>query len=124
VLTDLYDCFNQCDVLIGDISGVVTEFLVSDKPYLVTNASGLTGDAFRQAYPTTRGAYLIGPDAAEIPPLLTALRRGDDPMADERLALRTYLLGDGPDRFQRAVDDAVTLASRRLGSRALSANPG
>ncbi|HEY2795487.1 MAG TPA: CDP-glycerol glycerophosphotransferase family protein, partial [Micromonosporaceae bacterium] len=79
VRTDLYDCFNECDALIGDISGVLTEFLVSDKPYVVTNASGLDAEAFRQTYPTTRGAYLIGPDAAGLPALLTALRHGDDP---------------------------------------------
>jgi hypothetical protein len=109
---DLYHCFNACDVLVGDISGVLTDFLVSEKPYVVTNSSGLDAEAFRGDYPTTRAAYLIGPDAVELGDLLTGLYGGDDPMAPERRALRAYILGE--DVFADAVDRAVEAAEQRM----------
>src|SRR3954453_2721690 len=37
----LYECFNQADLLISDISSVVADFIHSQKPYVVTNAAGI-----------------------------------------------------------------------------------
>ena len=60
----LYDCFNRADLLISDISSVVSDFIASGKPYVVTNPEGLDEGEFRAKYPTAGAAYLLGPDCA------------------------------------------------------------
>ena len=36
----VYECFNQSDMLISDISSVVSDFIATGKPYMVTNPVG------------------------------------------------------------------------------------
>ena len=57
----LYDCFNDSDLLIADISSVLTDFIYSEKPYVVTNLTGLGEDRFRERYPSVGMAYLLDP---------------------------------------------------------------
>ncbi|RBM23646.1 hypothetical protein [Streptomyces sp. PT12] len=91
---DIYSCFNQADLLISDVSSVAADFLASTKPYAVVNTSGLSEADFRAANPTVRAATIITPEAREIPALLAAVADPDlDTLADERVALQTYLLG-------------------------------
>ncbi|GAA2867842.1 hypothetical protein GCM10020220_066530 [Nonomuraea rubra] len=56
----LYDCFNDCDLLISDISSVVADFLASEKPYAVTNVAGLPERAFHERYPSTEAGGAAG----------------------------------------------------------------
>src|SRR5690606_33713044 len=60
VVTDvrpaLYSCFDVADLLISDVSSVISDFLASEKPYAVANTSGLPEEAFRQAFPTVEAA--------------------------------------------------------------------
>jgi hypothetical protein len=100
----VYDCFNHADLLITDISSVAGDFIVSGKPYAVTNVNGLDPEEFRQLYPTAAvAAYLIGPDCGELPAVL-AEAQGDGPdlMAERRRQLKHHLLGsDEPDSAKR-----------------------
>jgi hypothetical protein len=109
----LYDCFNQSDLLIADISSVLTDFIYSQKPYVVANLTGLSDEDFRMRFPSVGTAYLLDPDAERIESILDVIRRGD-PLAAERRALKHYLLGpDEPDamtRFAAAVDAAYEQA--------------
>jgi hypothetical protein len=106
----IYDCFNHADVLIGDVSGVVTDFLAADKPYAVTNPAGLDADVFRERYPAASAGRLIGPDLSQLDELLDQAGKGGapDPLADERKRLRAHLLGpaeaDPLAPFERALD--------------------
>jgi hypothetical protein len=115
-LPDLYDCFNHCDVLVADVSSVVSDFLASGKPYVCANPRGTRDDVFRAENPTTRAAYLLGPDLVELAEVLAALA-GPDPLAGVRRAMREYLLGpDEPpaiDRWRAAVDRLVAVAGHR-----------
>jgi hypothetical protein len=110
----LYDCFNHTDLLITDISSVAGDFIVSGKPYAVTNVAGLDPEAFRREFPTAaHAAYLIGPDCGELPEILAEARgEGSDAMAARRAELRRDLLGDdGPDpakRFAEAVNALIS----------------
>ncbi|MFJ6197825.1 CDP-glycerol glycerophosphotransferase family protein [Micromonospora sp. NPDC092111] len=103
----LFDCFNQTDLLISDISSVVSDFVQSQRPYVVANPSGLPEDEFRRAFPTSRGAYLLSVDCGELEKVLALTRAGDDPMTDARRDLKTYLLGPAEanpmDRFQEEI---------------------
>jgi CDP-Glycerol:Poly(glycerophosphate) glycerophosphotransferase len=113
----LYDCFNDADLMIADISSVLTDFIYSEKPYVVANLTGLSEDAFRELYPSVGTAYLLDPDSERIGAILD-LVRDSDPLAADRRVLKHYLLGpDEPDamtRFAAAVDAAYNRAVEEL----------
>jgi hypothetical protein len=110
----LYECFNQSDVLISDISSVVSDFIATGKPYLVTNPGGLADDDFRARNPSAAAAYLIGPDCAGLTGIgALAAGNGNDPLAEDRRQLKHYLLGpDSPDAQTRFNQAAARLAER------------
>jgi len=125
----LYECFNQSDMLISDISSVVSDFIATGKPYIVTNPVGLADDDFRAKFPSAAAAYLIGPDCAGLAAIgALAAGNGDDPMAEDRRKLRCYLLGpDSPDAQTRFNDATARLAERAkkpVASQAVAARPG
>ena len=112
----LDDCFEQADLLIADISGVVTDFLLTGKPYVVTNPAGLDEFTSRGDHTVTSAAYQLGPDCVELDRILGRLERsGADPLAERRADLRSYLLGpDEPDpmsRFRAALDEVLARTS-------------
>jgi hypothetical protein len=111
----VYDCFNHADLLITDISSVAGDFIVSGKPYAVTNVRGLDTEEFRRLFPTAAtAAYLIGPDCAELPGIVTRAQSHEtDPMAERRRELRTHLLGpDGLDAGKRFGAAVAALSAR------------
>lgn len=115
----LYDCFNQADLLITDISSVVADFIASGKPYMVTNVSGMPERLFRERYPSSEAGYLLNEDLAELPVVLQALEHdAEDLLAGTRRKLKTYLLGpdlDAMTRFNDAVNGAYDRAPARGG---------
>jgi hypothetical protein len=116
----LYECFNQADLMISDISSVVADFIASGKPYVVTNVAGMPEKLFRERYPSSEAGYLLGEDLAELPAVIRALEHGaEDALASNRHRLKSYLLGpDHPDamtRFNDAVNGAYDRARGRDG---------
>lgn len=122
----LYACFNVADLLISDVSSVVSDWLSSEKPYAVANTSGLSEEEFRAAFPTASAGTVLTPDAATVRYLLDAVR---DPRQDrhaaDRAKLKEHLLGPAdppsPERFAVAVrelcaksDDRRARADARL----------
>ena len=109
----LYESFNMADVLIGDVSSVLSDFLASYKPYIVVNLTPLSDDEFRDAFPSTSAAYLLDPAAERIGAIIDQIR-ASDPLAEQRRELKRYLLGpDDPDalsRFTAAVEAAYEKA--------------
>jgi hypothetical protein len=115
----LFDCFNQADIMVADISSVLSDFISSEKPYVVPNLTDLSDDAFKAEFPSAGQAYLLDPKATQIEQILE-LVRGTDPLREDRRRLKHYLLGPSEpsamDRFraatdvtyQRAVDHAAT----------------
>jgi len=117
---DLTDDFNAVHALVADVSAVVSDFLASTKPYFVVNGAGLPDAEFRQRYPSSAGAYLVGPGGAGLAEGL-ADARGSDSLREQRLAIRTDLLGplteDPLELFRRAVDElAATAPGARPGA--------
>jgi hypothetical protein len=104
----LYACFNRADLLISDVSSVISDFLVSEKPYAVANTSGLDEDVFRKAFPTVRAATVLTPDAAGMPQLLAAVRDPAlDRLAEARAELKRHLLGPAEPSSQTRFNEAV-----------------
>jgi hypothetical protein len=116
----LYACFNVADLLISDVSSVISDFLASGKPYAVANTSGLDEDAFRAAFPTVVAATVLTPDAAGVPRLLESVRRPElDELAEARAALKLRLLGPDEPSSQERFNAAVqALCARALAHRA------
>ncbi len=112
---DLYSCFNEADMMIADISAVVSDFVGSGKPYVVTNIYNQDESAFRTAQTVAGGAYLLGSKAEGLADLVQSLQRPEplDPMAERRESLRHYLLGpDQPDPLTRFNDALDTLIAK------------
>ncbi|WP_344003551.1 hypothetical protein [Streptomyces thermocarboxydovorans] len=126
----LYSCFNVADLLISDVSSVVSDFLASEKPYAVVNTSGLSEPEFRATFPTVMAATVLTPDASGVPGLLAAVRDpGKDELVEARKELKLRLLGpaepSSQERFNAAVQDLYEAAEahRTRMARRLNAVP-
>ena len=114
----IYTCFNESDLLISDVSSVVSDYLTSEKPYAVANTSGLSEDEFRAGFPTVRAAAILSPEAGEIPALLESVRDpAKDALVEARRELKVHLLGpaDPPSmtRFNQAAIDLCASTDAR-----------
>ncbi|WP_432039196.1 hypothetical protein [Streptomyces cucumeris] len=114
----IFTCFNQADVLISDVSSVVSDYLTSEKPYAVANTSGMSEEEFRAGFPTVRAATILTPDGSGVAELLAAVRNPEqDTLAAARAELKVHLLGpsDPPSlvRFNQASLDLCAEADRR-----------
>lgn len=114
----LYSCFHHADLLISDISSVVSDFIATEKPYAITNCAGISDEDFRTANPTSQAAYLLAPDGSGLDEALLAIRQPEaDHRADERRGLREYLLGprepSSQSRFDEALRDLYMRASEQ-----------
>lgn len=88
----LYDCFNHCDALIGDISSVVPDFISSGKPYFIPNTRSLDHQELRDSGASSRAAYFLDPEPAGWEAAL-ADAAGPDSLKESRAELRLFLLG-------------------------------
>ncbi|AGP57395.1 hypothetical protein [Streptomyces rapamycinicus] len=110
----LHSCFDQADLLIGDPSDVVGDFLATLKPYALTVPEGLGEEEFRRRHVTARAAYPLGPGASGMQNLLRPLF---DPSLDElrtaRREVKEFLLGPAtPLSIQRFTDAVDALAEK------------
>lgn len=114
----IFSCFNQADLLISDVSSVVSDWLSSEKPYAVANTSGLSEADFRAGFPTVSAAAILTPTAEDLPALLESVRSPEkDIHAGARATLKEHLLGpsDPPSlvRFNEAIHTLSAKADAR-----------
>lgn len=119
-LPNLYECFNQADILISDVSSVVADFVAGLKPYALTNARNLPDHEFRAAYTTAGAAYLLDLECTRLPEILDSVRAPHaDPMALDRRTLKEYVLGpDHPTSMERFNSATNALAAKAEAERA------
>jgi hypothetical protein len=108
----LYQAFNRADLLVSDVSSVITDFLASGKPYVVTNSGGLTDMAFTAEFPSARGAYILSGDGTEVGRFVEDARRVDS-LRQIRERTAAYLLGETTqeplERFNQAVEEVLAI---------------
>ncbi|MET9060435.1 hypothetical protein ABZX99_21750 [Streptomyces antibioticus] len=114
----LYDCFNASEGMVSDISSVVSDFIASGKPYAVTDSAELGAEEFRRQNTAVRAAVILDNGAEGLDLLLDAVRDpAADPLAEDRKALKQYLLGpDEPtslQQFDTAIADLALKAEAR-----------
>ncbi|MEU4260674.1 hypothetical protein [Streptomyces sp. NPDC025273] len=117
----LYDCFNQSDAMVSDISSVVSDFIASGKPYAVTDSAQLGAEEFKRQNTAVRAAVILSNSAEEIGVLLDAVADASaDPLAEARHELKSYLLGpDEPTSMEQ-----FNAAVRALAAKAEARNAG
>ncbi|MEU0395954.1 hypothetical protein ABZ208_24830 [Streptomyces sp. NPDC006208] len=110
----LYDCFNESDGMVSDISSVVSDFIASGKPYAVTDSAGLGEAEFKRQNTAVRAAVILSNSAAELDELLEAVAdRAADTRAEARHELKEYLLGpDEPTSMEQFSAAVQTLAAK------------
>ncbi|MFB7707481.1 hypothetical protein ACFC0H_37055, partial [Streptomyces niveus] len=117
----LYDCFNQSDGMVSDISSVVSDFIASGKPYAVTDSAQLGVEEFKRQNTAVRAAVVLSNSAAELDELLRAVADpATDRLASARRELKTYLLGPDEPTSIEQFNAAVTA----LGAKAVARNAG
>lgn len=96
----LADAFNQVDAMISDVSGIVVDFMQSEKPFAMYAAQIAArpelAAEFRAVTPTAESAYVIDRDAVNLDSILN-LMLGADPLSATRHSRAAYYLG-GTDR--------------------------
>lgn len=92
----ILDCFEQADVLISDVSSITSDFLATERPFVVTNPRDLDADTFRARFPAQSAAYLVAPTLDNLDEVM-ADALGDDSLAETRRALKRHVLGDLPE---------------------------
>ncbi|MFE2290002.1 hypothetical protein [Streptomyces sp. NPDC059452] len=117
----LYDCFNESDAMVSDISSVVSDFIASGKPYAVTDSAGLGAEEFKRQNTAVRAAVILSNGAEELDELLAAVADpAKDALAGARRELKTYLLGpDEPTSMEQ-----FNAAVRALAAKAEARNAG
>ncbi|MEU9742372.1 CDP-glycerol glycerophosphotransferase family protein [Micromonospora chersina] len=90
----LTECVNRADALVSDVSGVISDWLYSGKPYAVTDM-GVDGEHFVERFPLAGSGYVLRRDMSNVDEVLTALL-DTDPKAADRRATRVRYLGDFP----------------------------
>ncbi len=102
------------------MSGVVSDWLYSGKPYAVTDM-GTDGDRFVERFPLAAAGYVLRRDMADLDDVLTRLL-DTDPLAEARWVTRRRYLGDFPvDSYaevflaaaRRELDPAWTAPAQR-----------
>jgi hypothetical protein len=112
----LYEAFNRADLLISDISSVITDFLASRKPYAVSNRRDVPDAEFRAVFPSSSAAELLGSDLSTLGTAL-ADAAGADPRRAQRETLAEYLLGPEGDPmvvFLREIDGFIERSDARI----------
>ncbi|MGP5608454.1 CDP-glycerol glycerophosphotransferase family protein [Arthrobacter rhombi] len=107
------DVTNASDAMIADVSGIVTDYLQSGKPYAMATTR-FTPDEFNEKFPTSRSGYVVTPSNGD---LTVALDRmlGDDPLAAYRWEQRTYYLGgfNGRQAVENFLNESRTIMSSK-----------
>lgn len=104
----LIDCINAADALVSDVSSVASDWLFSEKPFVLANVLGEDRARFEEEFPLAKAAYVLDQTASNIDELLGDLLESDS-MSPVRRELKTYYLGDFPaESYARGFVDAAT----------------
>lgn len=118
----LYDAFDQADLMISDISSVVTDFLYTERPVIVSNPTQMPHDLFVNTFPTQRYSYLLDGDLANLDEILDDTL-GPDSMKADRISQKKHVLGDLPQGPMKAfVDESVRVNLESIAHTATIAN--
>ncbi len=91
----LHDAMNASNLLITDISSVLSEYLITEKPIVLCDPFSKPIDELHEQYPSSRAAYIFRP-GEDLLQLLESVETNDD-LREQRESVRTYALGSYPN---------------------------
>lgn len=102
---------NASDAMVSDVSGIVTDYMHSKKPYAMVTLK-TTKEEFEKEFPTSRAAYVITREDGSLDSALDDML-GSDSLVEERRRARTYYLGgfEGRESAERFVIESRALLS-------------
>ena len=87
----IFECFNESDAMITDVSSVMSDYLKSDKPIFLTDPKSLGKEELNKKFPVSKSAYIISPNE-DLSESLTNVRN-DDWLSKNRLKVKRHTLG-------------------------------
>ncbi|CAN5412895.1 hypothetical protein BH09ACT10_BH09ACT10_08970 [soil metagenome] len=113
---DIFATFQVADVLVADVSSVLSDFLATGKPYAVCNTTDQSEDEFVVHVPAGTAGIVLAKDGKRLDEVI-ALVTGKQPdiYGTQRTSMHTFSLGDGvaQPRFNAAVAALVARAHSR-----------
>jgi HAMP domain-containing protein len=103
----LADTFAASSGLVADVSSVVNEYLLYDRPYAVVDSRDVGRQAFVSGHPSSAGGFVLPPDLDGLEDFVSAVLGGSDASRTARRELVADALGDpatAQHRFAAAVD--------------------
>jgi len=82
----------RADVLVTDVSSMLSDFLYTGRPALVVDVADIGADELVGRFPTLAAAYIVRPDLSDFDAKLAAAL-DDDPLATQRTAVARRTLG-------------------------------
>ena len=109
----LLSCFDQADILVTDVSSVLSDYLSTGRPYAVCNTSGLTAEEFAVTTPSVGAGLVLAARKASRTSLVSPGASSRTRYVEARSKLREHLLGPAEPaaqtRFQAAVDSLISV---------------
>lgn len=106
----IHDCMNRSDAMITDISSVITDYLVTDKPIILCLNERLMSKNLIDEFHSAAAAYHFSDSGPAMPTLLQQIEDGD-PLAAQRDSVRADILGHFEEsalaRFKKVVESSV-----------------
>lgn len=90
----IFECFNQSDVLIADVSSAVSDYLFSEKPFAIVDMVG-EGERFAETFPLAEAGYVVRNDLSNLEQAMSDLLVSD-PKRHIRQSLKRHYLGPFP----------------------------
>lgn len=105
-LMSVADVANASDAMVSDVSGIVTDYMQSKKPYAMVTLQFGESD-FKRDFPTSRASYVITTEEGSLREAVQQMF-GPDPLRKARLAAREYYLGgfEGHQSAERFVAES------------------
>ena len=104
----LYQYFHDADILITDISAIISDFLYFNKPIILYKPKFIRN--MKKESAISECAYIIE-DKSDINDLINQIKL-DDYLLEKRSAMREYVMGDSKSsasRFSKALDEIKNL---------------
>jgi hypothetical protein len=105
-------CFRAASLLVADVSSVVSDWLVVDRPYAVVDTRPDGAQTGHADSPVLAGGFVLDSTISGIDDVIAVAKGGVDPTAVARRGLMSDVIGDPASAQQRFADAVTRLLGR------------
>ncbi len=107
----IYDYMNLCDLMITDISSVISDFLYTEKPMILTNSQKQIHERINKDFTSSKSLYILD-NPENINNLIVEIQTNDY-LKDVRLNMKNDVLGNISDgyfnTFNKVINESLSL---------------